>query len=84
MQLLGIIRPANGGVTNGVFNIDTIQICGLKTDMIPLPDGRLKSLAEAIVPDAMARLLTNRLGLGSFLVARMYKPGSRQTEFKQV
>ena len=56
-----------------LFNLDSIQIYGLKSEIVPLPHGRLKSLVEAAVPDALARLITNRLGLGSFLVAEMRK-----------
>jgi ubiquinone/menaquinone biosynthesis C-methylase UbiE len=59
--------------TDNLFNIDSIQICGLKTDVIPLPHGRLKSLVESVVPDALARFFTNRLEFGSFLVAQMRK-----------
>jgi ubiquinone/menaquinone biosynthesis C-methylase UbiE len=59
--------------TDQLFNLDSIQIYGLKTEVIPLPHGRLKSLVETVVPDALARLITNRLGLGSFLVAEMRK-----------
>jgi ubiquinone/menaquinone biosynthesis C-methylase UbiE len=59
--------------TDPLFNVDSIRICGLKTDVIPLPHGRLKSLIETVVPDALTRFLTNRLELGSFLVAQMSK-----------
>jgi ubiquinone/menaquinone biosynthesis C-methylase UbiE len=59
--------------TEHLFNINSIQIYGLKTDVIPLPHGRLKSLVEAIVPDALTRFFTNRLDMGSFLVAQMRK-----------
>jgi len=60
-------------VTDGLFKIESIRIYGLKTDVIPLPHGRLKSIAEAVVPDALARFLTNRMRMGSFLVAHMRK-----------
>jgi hypothetical protein len=60
-------------VTDGLFKIESIRIYGLKTDVIPLPHGRLKSIAEAVVPDALARFLTNRMRMGSFVVAHMRK-----------
>jgi SAM-dependent methyltransferase len=59
--------------TDGLFQIESIQIYGLKTDVIPLPYGRLKTLMEAMVPDAVARFLTNHMRMGSFLVAHMRK-----------
>jgi len=59
--------------TDHLFNVDSIEIYGLKTDVIPLPHGRLKLLVEHVVPDTLARLLTNRLKFGSLLVAQMRK-----------
>ena len=55
------------------FTVEKIQFCGLKVEVIPLIHGRIKSLLERLVPDGLTRLLTNRLGLGSFLVAEMRK-----------
>jgi SAM-dependent methyltransferase len=59
--------------TESLFKIDAIQIFGLKAEVVPIPPGRFKSLAEFALPDAAARLLTNRLQMGSFLVAHMHK-----------
>lgn len=60
-------------ITNGLFEIDAVKIYGLKGDVVPLPHGRLKQFLEDIVPDGVARLLTNRLRGGAFLVAHMRK-----------
>jgi ubiquinone/menaquinone biosynthesis C-methylase UbiE len=59
--------------TLGLFTIESVRIFGLKTDVIPLPHGRIKSLIETLLPDALTRFVTNHLRLGSFLVARMRK-----------
>lgn len=59
--------------TNGLFNIEATRIYGLKTELIPLPHGWLKSRLEAAVPDALGRLMLSRLRMGSFLVADMRK-----------
>jgi ubiquinone/menaquinone biosynthesis C-methylase UbiE len=59
--------------TNGLFEIAAVKIYGLKGDVVPLPHGRLKQFLEDVVPDGVARLLTNRLRGGSFLVAHMRK-----------
>jgi hypothetical protein len=53
------------------FRVEPIRIYGLKVEILPLPHGRMKSALEALIPDAIARLLTNRLRMGSFLVATM-------------
>ena len=39
----------------------------------PLPGGRTKAVVERRLPDAVARLATNTLRLGSFLVVDMRK-----------
>jgi SAM-dependent methyltransferase len=60
--------------TNGLFAAGSTRICGLKTDVLPLPPGRLKSSLEASLPDWLTRFMTNQLRMGSFLVAEMRKP----------
>lgn len=59
--------------TQHLFSIESVGICGLKTDVLPLPPGRLKSSLETMLPDPLTRFMTNRLGMGSFLVAKMRK-----------
>jgi ubiquinone/menaquinone biosynthesis C-methylase UbiE len=60
-------------LTAGLFSVEAVRIYGLKAELIPLPRGRIKSAVERLVPNAAARLLTNRLRLGSLLVADMRK-----------
>lgn len=60
-------------VTNGLFTLQRIRICGLKNDVIPLPAGRLKTSIERNAPSAVTRAMTNTLRMGSFLVADMEK-----------
>jgi ubiquinone/menaquinone biosynthesis C-methylase UbiE len=59
--------------TSGLFQIESMQIYGLKSDIVPLPYGRLKQFLEDLVPDSVARFLTHRVRGGSFLVAHMRK-----------
>ena len=56
-----------------LFAIDSMQIYGLKSDIVPLPHGRLKQWVMDLVPDAVARCMTRRLRMGSLLVAHMRK-----------
>lgn len=55
----------------GLFEIKHFFITGQKTDVIPLPAGRLKKIFECILPDALSRSLTHALKMGSFLIAEM-------------
>jgi SAM-dependent methyltransferase len=60
--------------TKDLFVLDSMQIHGMKSDVVLLPYGRLKQTIMRMLPDACARFLTQRLRMGSFLVARMRKP----------
>jgi ubiquinone/menaquinone biosynthesis C-methylase UbiE len=60
-------------MTSDLFAIEAVRIYGPKSDVIPLPHGRFKQTIEKIVPDRVARLLTNELFMGSFLVVKMRK-----------
>jgi len=55
------------------FTIDRVRITGHKTDVIPLPSGRLKQLLVRYIPDALTRFLTDKLRFGSFLVVDLAK-----------
>lgn len=46
-------------------------VLGQKTDVIPLPAGAVKKRVERWLPNGVARLLTHRLRMGSFLVVEM-------------
>jgi ubiquinone/menaquinone biosynthesis C-methylase UbiE len=63
-------------VTRGLFVVDAMSIYGLKSDVVPLPYGRLKQFVMDLLPDSLARFMTSRLRMGSLLVAHMHKPGA--------
>jgi SAM-dependent methyltransferase len=56
-----------------LFQIDSIRIYGLKNELLPMPHSRFKDSLEDLIPNAFARLCTNHLHMGSFLVAHMRK-----------
>jgi ubiquinone/menaquinone biosynthesis C-methylase UbiE len=60
-------------VARDFFEVERIRICGLKNDVIPLPPGKIKDLAEKITPSILTRTMTNTMRMGSFLVAEMRK-----------
>lgn len=55
------------------FTIEKVLILGSKTELVPLPGGRLKNLVLSAVPNAVGRFFTNRCRLGTFLVSTMKK-----------
>jgi SAM-dependent methyltransferase len=57
-----------------LFAIEANKIYGSKSELIPLPNGRLKAGLKFITPNVLGRLLTNRCRLGMFLVTTLRKP----------
>jgi ubiquinone/menaquinone biosynthesis C-methylase UbiE len=54
-----------------LFEIEDISVIGQKPDAIPLPNGKLKAFLIDHLPDAVTRFITDRLHLGTFLVAKI-------------
>ena len=68
-------KPAEWqAAVRNLFVLESMQIYGLKSDVVPLPHGRLKRFVMDLISDALARFLTTRLRMGSLLVAHMRKP----------
>ncbi len=63
--------------TKDLLAVQSIRLYGMKSDLVPLPHGRLKQGIMRAIPDIVARLLTRHLRMGSFLVATMAKPAAR-------
>ncbi len=57
-----------------LFELKSIKIYGMKSDLVLLPYGKLKLLIMGLIPDFVARFLTQRLRMGSLLVVSMCKP----------
>jgi ubiquinone/menaquinone biosynthesis C-methylase UbiE len=58
---------------SSLFQIESMQVYGLKSDILPLPHSRFKQFLEDLVPDGVARFLTHHLRWGTFLVVNMRK-----------
>jgi SAM-dependent methyltransferase len=57
--------------TENLFVTTSLRICGLKSDVLPLPHGRLKALLMKVIPDSFTRPLASNLRMGSLLIAHM-------------
>jgi ubiquinone/menaquinone biosynthesis C-methylase UbiE len=53
--------------------IDWTRIYGSKTELLPLPAGRVKNAIRHALPDPAGRLFTNTLGWGTFLCSGLRK-----------
>jgi ubiquinone/menaquinone biosynthesis C-methylase UbiE len=65
---------------DGLFTVESAQIYGLKAQIVPLPHGRPKMFLESLIPNSVARLLTNQLRMGSFLLAHMRRNESKPSK----
>jgi SAM-dependent methyltransferase len=68
--------PEWRSLVSDLFTVKDIRIFGSKSELVPLPSGKIKNGIKAIVPDSVGRILTNRLRFGTFLVSTLQKPGS--------
>ncbi len=57
------------------FNVEYTVIKGPKTDVFPLPGGKIKRFVMAMFPDAFTRFLTNRCHMGCFLISKLVRNG---------
>jgi SAM-dependent methyltransferase len=56
------------------FDVEAVDVCGPKEDVLALPPGRVKALLKARMPESWCRFLTNSCQAGGFVVAHMQKP----------
>jgi ubiquinone/menaquinone biosynthesis C-methylase UbiE len=63
-------------LVSDLFSVEDIRIYGSKSELLPLPSGRIKTRVQSIIPDSVARLLTNRFRMGMFLVSTIKKPAT--------
>jgi 2-polyprenyl-3-methyl-5-hydroxy-6-metoxy-1,4-benzoquinol methylase len=61
------------GTVSDLFEVKQISIYGKKTELVPLPAGRLKDALVGLLPNPFSRFLTNSCGWGSFLVSKLVK-----------
>jgi hypothetical protein len=61
-------------LVSDLFTLEDVRIYGSKSELIPLPSGKFKNAIRSIIPNRLARLLTNKCGMGMFLVSKLEKP----------
>jgi SAM-dependent methyltransferase len=53
------------------LRVVSVRVYGDKSELVPLPGGRLKTRVMRMLPDGVARLFLHRLRQGSFLVSHV-------------
>jgi ubiquinone/menaquinone biosynthesis C-methylase UbiE len=56
-----------------LFTVEEVRVYGKKTELVPMPGGKLKDLIVGMIPNSISRFFTNTCGWGSFLVTRLRK-----------
>ncbi len=59
-----------------LFSVKEVRVYGKKTELVPLPAGKLKERIVSSIPNSFSRFLTNTCQWGSFLVSRLGKAAS--------
>jgi SAM-dependent methyltransferase len=65
--------PEWRSLTSDLFAIEDVRIYGSKSELLPMPSGKFKNAMQAMIPDSLGRLLTNRFRMGMFLVSTLQK-----------
>jgi len=60
-------------LVSDLFFVTDMRIYGKKTELVPMPSGKLKDRLVGAIPNSFSRFLTNTCGWGSFLVSRLRK-----------
>ena len=60
-------------LVSDLFLVKQIRIYGKKTELVPLPAGKLKDFLLGLMPNSFSRFFTNKCRWGSFLVSRLVK-----------
>ena len=60
-------------LVSDLFVVKDVRVYGKKTELVPLPAGKVKDLLVGMVPNTFSRFLTNKCRWGSFLVTRLRK-----------
>ena len=68
--------PEWRALASDLFSVDDVKVCGSKSELLPLPSGKIKSVIKSLIPDSVARLLTNQCRMGMFLISTLNKPES--------
>jgi len=55
------------------FQVKYIIVKGSKSELFPIPGGRIKNTIMRIIPNAITRFLTNKCRMGSFLISKIEK-----------
>jgi len=55
------------------FTVEDTRIFGSKSELVPLPGGKLKTGVLNAIPDSVGRLFTNTCRMGTFLVSTLKK-----------
>lgn len=56
------------------LNIEYNKIYGLKSDIFPIPNGKIKKLLISLTPSFIFKIFITKLSMGSFLVSSIKKP----------
>ena len=60
-------------LTRNLLSTKFVKIYGSKSEVLPLPNGRVKRWVKLIIPNTLTRFFTNRCRMGMYLVSVLQK-----------
>lgn len=60
-------------LVSDLFSVEDTRIYGSKSELLPMPSGKVKDLLRSAIPDAGGRFITNQCKMGMFLVSTLKK-----------
>lgn len=60
-------------LVSDLFAVSDIRVYGKKTELVPIPAGRVKNALVSMIPNSFSRFVTNTCRWGSFLVTTLEK-----------
>jgi SAM-dependent methyltransferase len=64
-------RSEWGKLVSDLFTVEDTRIYGSKSELLPLPSGKVKNILRSFIPDVGARVITNQCRMGMFLVSKL-------------
>ena len=65
--------PEWRSLVSDLFSVEDVKIYGSKSELLPLPSGKLKTALQSVIPNSFGRLLTNHCRMGMLLVSTLKK-----------
>lgn len=68
-------KDSFAAITGDKFALECVHVIGNKSDVLPMPGGRLKEAIKRFLPDALVRFMLSNLKMGTMIIFELKKVG---------